>query len=322
MSQLGFKQNAKTLATPVAAQDMVVVADRLLLIGGATDASGTAAGATANVQAARVMPDGSTTDFKIVGQLPAARVSGDTILCGGFIVQIGGLDTSSAAQSTIYVAPVNSEGAINGVFKTYAFPKATMVGHRLATYNGFVYVIGGGAANTQEVYYAKQQHDGSFGPWKATQSLPVGLSYHGAAFRRDGTLFVAGGINSGATTVLDGVYAAVANADGTLNAFKLVGSLQVPRWRHAIVVSTDKIYAIGGSSDTVANSAVATVEFAQFNANGTLGRFVYTGPLWSALRNTRAALKEGKVTATGGHSSSGSAVSTVMVAPVQHDGHL
>lgn len=320
MAQQGFKQSAKALPTTISTHDMVVVADRILLVGGATDVTGSSAGAVSTIQGARLLPDGSTTDFKVTGNLPAARVAGDTIIAGGFLIQLGGQDTSGTAQSTIYVAPVNSEGVVVGSFKTYQFPKATMIGQRLAAYAGYVYCIGGGAANAQEVYVAKQQHDGSFGPWKAAASLPQALSYHAVAVRRDGTFFVTGGYNG--TTVQSTVYSAKAQADGSLSPWKFIASLSGNRWRHASIATTDKLYVFGGSPDLTANSALGTCELAQFNSDGSITRFFSTGSLWYPTRNARSVFKEGKVIVTGGHDASGNAIGSAMVGIIQHDGHL
>jgi len=320
MPQLGFKQNAKSLLTPISIHDMVVIADRLVLVGGAIDATGSSAGAINALQTARLLPDGSTTDFKIAGSLPGPRVAGDTILSGGFLIQLGGQDISATAQSTIYVAPVNSEGAIVGGFKTYAFPKTGMVGHRLAAFGGFVYCIGGGAANSQEVYFAKQQVDGSFNAWTKTQPLPQPLSYHAVAVLRNGFLFVTGGYNG--TSVQSTVYSAKIQVDGSLLAWTYIASLSTPRWRHSSVVTVDKVYAIGGSPDLTLNSALSSTEFGQFNADGSITRFFPTGGLWYPARNARAVLKEGKIVVTGGHDVNGNGISTIMTAIIQSDGHL
>lgn len=321
MSQTGWKQATKTLLQARSLHDMVVSGSTCYLVGGATDANGTAAGAIANIDKADVYADGSLGDFKPAGALPAARVQGDTIVGGGFIIQMGGQNSAGVSQNTIYVAKIDGDGNL-GAWKISTFPKATMLGHRLAYANGFVYSIGGGAANTQECYAAKLLQDGTFGAWSRVSDLPAALSFHAAVSDGSG-VFVSGGIVG--TTVQDAIYRAAINQDGTLGRWTFVGSMISPRWRHAALVHNGNLYEIGGSPDNVANSALASVAFSKINTNGTLGGPTLTGALFAPTRNAESgtvAFSHGKMVVCGGHLASGAAASTVNVGHVQGDGHV
>jgi hypothetical protein len=323
MPQNGFKTNAKTLPAPRSLHDMVALGTKVFLVSGANDSGGTAAGGIANIDSASVLPDGSTTDFKTVGYLPAARVQGDTVIANGFLIQLGGQNTAGASQNQIYVAKVDSNGNL-GVFTTVStFPKATMIGHRLVYARGYIYVIGGGAANNQEVYFAKLNSDGSFGLWSKTQDLPAALSFHAAEQSpNEDYIFVSGGIVG--TTVQSAIYRATVNLDGTLGKWVFVGSMAAARWRHSMVMFNSNLYNIGGSPDNVANSALATVEFHKVNSDLTLGATTVTGSLFNATRNAKGAFIQGlfKLIVAGGHVAAGTAASAIMVAHVQGDAHI
>jgi hypothetical protein len=325
MGENGFKQQDKKLQNPRTLHDMVVAGSTCYLVGGSTNAGGTAAGAIATIEAAQVFSDGSIGDFKVVGYLPAARVQGDTIVADGkWLIQLGGQDTGGTSQSTIYVAQLDSNGRM-GTFRTFTFTKATMIGHRLVYAKGYVYVIGGGAANQQEVYYAKLLQDGSFGPWKSGPDLPGALMYPAAVSDDLGSvIFVTGGMIS--TTAQDTIYRAFVNQDGSLTKWTFVGSLTATRWRHASVLVGNNLYSLGGSPDNVANSALATTEFSKINSDWTVGKSFRTGQLFTSLRNVEVALLPnfhlGKLVVCGGHFSSGNGADTVNVGSIQGDGHL
>lgn len=322
MASNGFRQLAGFLTSPIALQDMVLVNDRVVMVGGATDATGTAAGGTATIQVSRLQPHIAMTPFVVEATgLPAARVAGDSIISNGYLVQLGGVSTAGTAQNTIFVAPINSEGNIIGQFKTFTFPKATMTGHRLAAYGGYIYCIAGGAANTQEVYFSKHQADGSFGPWIQTFSLPQGLSFPSVTVRKDGTIFVTGGLNG--TTAQNTVYTAKCQVDGNVNQWKFVASLAAPRWRHSSTFVGDRLYVFGGSPDNVANSALSSAEVAQVNSDATITRFTpMLSGLWTATRNCEMVLRGERITVIGGHDSSGNGQSSVQIGVVQADGQF
>lgn len=320
MASNGFRQTAGVLVNPIASQDMVLINDRIVMIGGATDATGSAAGGIATIQTARLQPHEGLTPFVISGNLPGARVAGDSIISNGFLVQLGGVDTTGTAQSTIFVASINSEGNIVGTFKTYVFPKATMTGHRLAAYGGYIYCIAGGAANTQEVYFSKHQSDGSFSPWTKTFSLPQGLSFPSVAVRKDGNVYVTGGING--TTAQSTVYSAKCQVDGNVNPWKSVASLGAPRWRHSSAFNGTGLYVFGGSPDNTANTALTTAEFAQVNSDASITRFFSTGALWTPTRNCESVIRNGRITVIGGHDAAGNGQSNAQVAIIQADGQI
>jgi hypothetical protein len=325
MGQSGFTQQVTKLLAVRSLHDMVVSGSFVYLVGGSNNATGTAAGGIANIDRATILPDGTLSDFKTVAYLPAARVQGDTIVAGGYLIMLGGQDTSAVSQNQIYVAKIDGNGGL-APFKTITtFPKATMIGHRLVFAKGFLYVIGGGAANNQEVYFAKMFTDGSFGVWTKTVDLPAALSFHAAVTNEGGdAIFVSGGIVG--TTVQDTIYRAFVNGDGTLSKWQFAGSMISPRWRHGALIHKEQLFELGGSPDNVANSSLASCGFAKINTDWSLGKSVQTGALWTTLRNVEVALApftaHGKIAVCGGHLSSGNANDAINLASIQSDGHI
>jgi len=120
-----------------------------------------------------------------------------------------------------------------------------------ATYNGFIYVIGGIDANdryVQPVEYAAIQADGRLGPWRQTSSILEGRFYN-AAIAHNGFLYTLGG-GSGDTGKLNYPIASVErariNSDGSLGPWQTISHTLSPRRGLKAVIHDNTIYAIGG----------------------------------------------------------------------------
>ena len=120
-----------------------------------------------------------------------------------------------------------------------------------ATYNGFIYVIGGIDANdryVQPVEYAAIQADGRLGPWRQTSSILEGRFYN-AAIAHNGFLYTLGG-GSGDTGKLNYPIASVErariNPNGSLEPWQTISHTLSPRRGLKTVMHNDTIYAIGG----------------------------------------------------------------------------
>lgn len=133
------------------------------------------------------------------------------------LVQVGGGTTYLGAPvATVYTSQLNATTGVLSSWTTQtAFPQIIQ-NQGMATYSGFVYVIGGasGSAVYNTVYYAQVQN-GQIASWKAATPLPQGrqLTYCAAS---NGFLFVTGGTDQAQTAVFNTTYVAAINADGSL----------------------------------------------------------------------------------------------------------
>ena len=138
------------------------------------------------------------------------------------IVFMGGQTASGVYSSAVYTASFDTA---TGAVSAWTTQTSTPVANNLfgaATYNGYVYMIGGSNPGKATVYYA-QVSNGQISSWTATTPLPVaqGLSYAVAA---NGFLFVFGGF---ITSNLNTSYCAPINPNGSIGTWMQMGNLPV-----------------------------------------------------------------------------------------------
>ena len=90
----------------------------------------------------------------------------------GYIYELGG-GNSSIDQSTVYYAPLNSNGSVGAWTSTTALPQALQSATSVV-YNGYIYELGGNNSGPYQstVYYAPLNSNGSVGTWTSTTALP------------------------------------------------------------------------------------------------------------------------------------------------------
>ena len=139
--------------------------------------------------------------------------------------------------------------------------------HSCVAYNGYLYITGGtttaaGAATTG-VLFARINANGSLGPFVATSSFGSPRQKH-SAVAHEGRLYVTGG------ETLNTIEYAEFNADGTVSPFATTSNFATGRSAHVALASADNFYIVGGSN----GNALADVQLARINPNGSLGGFV------------------------------------------------
>lgn len=283
----------------VAGASSVYTNGYLYLLGGSTALTGTpavpqAGVAQTKVQYAKVNADGSLGGFTADtdSPLPAARVGGSVVVANGYMYYVGGLNTSSTAQSTVYYAPINSDGSLGSWTATSSLSAAKSY-HGATVMNGYLYVYGGGTSATSgstTVQYAALNSDGTVGTFSAaTNSLAATTASFGYA-ALNGYIYTVGGYNSGApiTTVqytsgprtniagsldlvgLSGETLTDGGSGGTLTAgnTRIVGTLEVADE----AVFADAVSVFGnlqaGGQLTVKNSVDSQSAFQVQNAGG------------------------------------------------------
>ena len=167
--------------------------------------------------------------------LPDGYAGHSLAYASGFLYQAGGGSNSNGVQDgvNVFYAQVESNGMIGAWNTATPLPEAVWL-HAGVAANGFVYVLGGEHYTlatslyiTNTVYYAKINPDGSLGSWQTTTPLPqpvFGLS----ASAWNNTIYVAGGENDQAGTIINADYSARIQSDGTLSAWVPQSPLPVP----------------------------------------------------------------------------------------------
>lgn len=186
-----------------------------------------------------------------------------------------------------------------------------------------VYLLGGliNGGWSAVVYTAPLNADGTLGTWTTTTSLPGTLGYSQAIVisgSNAGTarVYLLGGqINNAASAV---VYSAAINADGTLGTWITVGSLPATLKYSQAVVTTTRVFLLGGEVNGAVSSTVYT---APIHPDGSLGIWVTGTSLPATVAYSQVIATKNRVYLLGGQIA-GSWSAVVYTAPINADGTL
>ncbi len=227
--------------------------------------------------------------------LPTGTDDATSVAYNGYVYEIGGYNGNIVA--TVDYAPINANGTLGSWTATTSLPTATDFATSVA-YNGYVYEIGGCASTcpTATVDYAPINSNGALGSWTATTSLPAATE-NATSVAYNGYVYEIGGDASGITATVD--YAPI-NANGTLGSWTATTSLLTATYLATSVAYNGYVYEIGGALSGV---AIATVDYAPINANGTLGAWTATTSLPAATYVATSVAYNGYVYEIGGDAS-------------------
>jgi len=174
----------------------------------------------------------------------------------------------------------------------------------------------GQGASLAGAFAVLRSGDGTLGPWQTTAAMTTLRAYH-ATVVAGGYLYVLGGttdINTG--LIRNSVERAAINTDGTLGPWQALLSMTTARRNFAAVAVGDYLYALGGCCP-LNSLAMASVEMARINADGTLGAWQTTTSMTTPRHFLAAVAANGYLYAVGGSESN-----TVERAAINSDGSL
>ena len=237
--------------------------------------------------------------------LPQAITAATAVAYNGYIYELGGENASSIAQSTVYYAPINSNGSLGAWVTDTASPlPQTLYSGTSVVYDDYVYEMGGYNGSVfSTVYYAPINSNGSLGAWvtDTASPLPQGI-LSATSVVYNGYIYEIGGNNN--SVFLSSVYYAPINSNGSLGAWVTDTASPLPHTlgNASSVVTNGYIYILGGFN----NSYFSSVEYASINSNGSIGAWITNTnyPLPQALDNTTAVSYNGYVYELGGNNSS------------------
>ena len=256
--------------------------------------------------------------------LPLGVSDHTMVYASGFLYHAGGVDSINGESARVFYSQVQSNGTIGVWNETSPLP-AVIRDHAGVTANGFVYVLGGlqldtdgGYVTTNAVYYSKINTNASLGIWQPAIPLPQPALLFLSASVWNNRIYATGGWNG--QTLINNVYSATIQADGSLSAWVTQRPLPVAIYAHA-GVANGMLYVFGGAINggtTVTNK----VYYAKINDDGTLGVWNETTPLPLPLNNHGAVAAGGRVYVMGGAISGGFLANVHYSAPVAGDGSL
>jgi len=279
-SNLGpWQTNANSLPTNIQNAGSIVANGYIYAI--SNDNACSPAGSA--VYYAKLNANGTTGTWQTeASSLPEGRAGPGVTSANGYAYVIAGQASCGQFRNTVYYAKLNADGT-TGSWKTSpnTLP-ASPTGPGAVTANGYVYVVGGG---TSAVYYAKLNADGTTGIWQTSaNALPDTLINHVTTVA-NGYLYAIGG--QGGAGVVDTVYYAKLNADGTLGSWQSnTNHLPEVRRKATGFVLNGYTYVVGGENGFTAPN---TVFFAKLNADGSTGTWQSSGNVLSSNRNLAAA---------------------------------
>lgn len=247
------------------------------------------------IDRATIAADGSVGAFAAAGDLPRAVAGAGLAQVDRAVVLAGGLGIEGGQAVSITDTSVGLIGDDGAITFTAGPPLLTSRYHVTLSYDqGFVYAIGGlaqsyvGGSPQQAVedVVERAPFDGAtLGDFTALPPLPGPLTHH-AAVVREHSLYVIGGIPSGA--VRTDILRSMIDASGDMGAWEKVGALPEGRATSAAFVFRDQLYVVAGAT-LAQGGEVATVLRAPFQADGSVGAFEELAPLPKARAHAHQA---------------------------------
>lgn len=249
--------------------------------------------------------------------LPTARAYTATVIYNGYIYVTGG-QNGSTFYNDVYVAPINSDGAI-GLWSNTVALSTTVAYHTASVMNGRLYITGGfNGSYFNTVRYA-QINNGSPGSMGAISTLTSfsNARYNHKMLAYNGYMYIVGGANSpnGFNTIYYGdIQYAKINANGTLGVWAATTGMPTARNGAGVMIANGYMYALGGSTyqyDPVSGTTSATsyndVQYAKVNADGTIGAWAVTTSFTGTRYGQATTTYNGYAYILGGTNATGSA---------------
>ncbi len=203
--------------------------------------------------------NGDITGWTTGTSLPEGLGSSQAIVTNSRVHLLGGHSNSAFAVSTVYTAPINSDGTLGTWTTGTSLPGVLRYSQAIVT-NSRVYLLGGQTVNDalSTVYTAPINSDGTLGTWTTGISLP-GVLRFSQAIVTNNRVHLLGGFGSWSVST---VYTAPINSDGTLGTWTTGTSLPGVLHASQAIVTNSRVYLLGGN---VGSAVVSTVYEATFS---------------------------------------------------------
>jgi len=213
-----------TTSTPLPAalshSSAIVTRNRVFLLGG-----NIAGIFTSTVYTTSINTDGTLGTWSTSVSLPGVLWGSSAIVTRNRVYLLGG-GNAGGVVSTVFTAPINSDGTL-GVWTTgTSLPAALFLSHAIVTRNR-VFLLGGHTTTAvSTVYTAPINSDGTLGAWTTATSLPVTLMESSAIVTSSRVFLLGGNTGSAVSTVftapiLGGLNDYSLYYDGSIEALRL-----------------------------------------------------------------------------------------------------
>ena len=190
---LGTWGTGTSLPGALAHSQAIVTKNRVYLLGGENSSY------VSTVYTAPINSDGTLGTWTTGTLLPGVLGASQAIVTKNRVYLLGGY-TGSVYVSTVYTAPINSDGTL-GTWKTgTSLPGALGQSQAIVTKNR-VYLLGGNDAGYDStVYTAPINSDGTLGTWATGTSLPGSLGASQAIVTKNRVYLLGGSVGNSVST--------------------------------------------------------------------------------------------------------------------------
>jgi uncharacterized membrane protein YcaP (DUF421 family) len=217
-----------------------------------------------DVQYAPINTDGTIGTWKTTSSFTNIRSGLNAVSYNGYMYIMGGYNISNPHYyNDVQYAKIHPNGTLSKWNYTYNSASTTTFAGGFASYrahfgavayNGYLYVMGGLAANNvhfNDVQYAPINTDGTIGTWKTTSSF-TNIREGLGAVAYNGYLYVMGGDNYIGTSVFynDVQYAPI-NPNGSVGTWSTTTNLNSPRSSFGTTINNGYLYVIGGTNGSI-----------------------------------------------------------------------
>lgn len=232
----------------------------IVLVGGVRMEDGARVTATAT-DVVRVQPDGSL--IATAGPaLHVPRFHATTAVVGDFVFVLGGFPDNTVFEATDSIERARWQGGALSAFEEVSPLPEPLTHHASVAYGQGIYLISGvtDSGPTANVWYARVDEAGALSEWTVVGELPAARGTHAASVVRD-KLVVAGGMDDPDDMgEVPEVLAATVHEDGTLDAFEVVATMEVPRMHvHQAPLVGSSLYLVGGAAHDHASGKMGSV---------------------------------------------------------------
>lgn len=290
----GWMSQPNALQTSIGKSSALVTKNRVFLIGGYN------ASPSSVVQTALIDANGVIGTWATTTALPGVSYSHGLLVTKNR-VYIAGVIDGTGATTTVYTAPINSDGTLGGWTTGPALPAAMGEPAAFITKNRAYLVSSNynGAIQTYSaVVSAPINSDGTLGTWVREADLSVPMKGAKAVVTKNKVYFI-----------YDNPVQSVAiNSDGTIGTIVADANLPESASGGSVVVTKERVYVIGNQPSQSSFSA-------RINTDGTLGGWIPMAPFSNAMYHSCPVITSAGIHMLGGLDGGGSALNYVYRAP-------
>lgn len=208
--------NTTTALTTDRSNHSSVTANGFVYVLGGDETGGT----VTTVNYARANSDGTLGAWNTTTAFSAARRYHASTIANGYVYSLGGAVGGIDSAEVAY-AKLNTDGTIGSWSTTNALPDNRANGS-VGVLNGYIYHMGGQAADYADVFYAQLNANGTVGSWTQTTDMNVARRSP-TAVTANGRLYAIGGENGTALASQEYASPARVTIGGALDLVSLAG---------------------------------------------------------------------------------------------------